>query len=474
MVNCTGILFLREDAFMKCKFCNAELEEGITLCPECGKENLEEIQEETLEIVEEQLQEPVAEEICQDSETAEENPPKRKQKVWMIVLAAIGALALLAVLAGAVFYGVGAWVKRANSYTVAAEKADSVRDTVVANVGTVELTNNQLQVYYRQSINEFLSYYGSYLDASVLDMSKPLDTQFYDQENGVTWQKYFLDTALTTWSRYAALCAQAQDEGLPLSEEMESYLAELPSQLDVMAATYGYETVAAMLEADMGALCDVNGYMDYMRTVIYAGQYLDAKYENLIPNDQEIADYYSQNEATLAEMGIVNDGSITVDVRHILICPKGGTTADDGSVTYSEEEWEQCRAEAQALLDQWLAEDGTEEGFAKLAGEHTEDPGSMSTGGLYTDVYVGQMVPPFEDWCFDTSRTKGDSGLVQTTYGYHIMYFAGSEEIWVTNVRDTIINERSLAMVDEAAAKWPMEANYKKIALGEILNETAE
>ena len=27
---------------MKCKYCEAELEEGVTLCPACGKDNAEE------------------------------------------------------------------------------------------------------------------------------------------------------------------------------------------------------------------------------------------------------------------------------------------------------------------------------------------------------------------------------------------------------------------------------------------------
>lgn len=97
----------------------------------------------------------------------------------------------------------------------------------------------------------------------------------------------------------------------------------------------------------------------------------------------------------------------------------------------------------------------------------------MTTGGLYTDIYVGQMVEPFETWCFDENRAYGDTGLVQTNYGYHIMYFVDSEEIWFANVRDLIVSDRSLAVVNEAAEKWPMETDYKKIALGQ-LPETEE
>ena len=130
--------------------------------------------------------------------------------------------------------------------------------------------------------------------------------------------------------------------------------------------------------------------------------------------------------------------------------------------------------EAQALLDKWIAEGGTEESFAQLAVEHTEDPGSQSTGGLYTDIRVGQMVEPFEQWCFDESRQYGDTGLVRTNYGYHIMFFVDSREIWAADVRDTMINARSMAIVEEAVAKWPIDVNTRKIVLGQPQSDTAE
>ena len=83
------------------------------------------------------------------------------------------------------------------------------------------------------------------------------------------------------------------------------------------------------------------------------------------------------------------------------------------------------------------------------------------------------MVAPFEEWCFDESRQYGDTGLVRTSYGYHIMYFVGSEEIWVGDVQDVMMNERSLAITNEAVAKWPMEVNKKKIVLGQPQSDAA-
>ena len=114
----------------------------------------------------------------------------------------------------------------------------------------------------------------------------------------------------------------------------------------------------------------------------------------------------------------------TVDVRHILIMPEGGTKDENGNTTYSDEDWEICRAQAQSLLDQYLAGEKTAEAFGALANEHSDDNnGNVTNGGLYSGVYYGQMVAEFEDWIFDLSRKAGDTGLVKTQYGYHVMYF---------------------------------------------------
>lgn len=474
---------------MNCKFCNAELPEDVTLCPACGEENAQEIAEiltsaetaeeaieETAEETAEETIEETAEETVEETadetteETAEEEPAKAKPKAWLMVLAIIGAVAVLVVLVGAVLFGTGAFDKT-ESYTVSDEKAVKARDTVVATVGDETLTNSALQVYYWQSVSDFYNTYGNYLDTSVLDMSKPLDEQIYDEETGTTWQQFFLEGALNTWSRYAALCMAAKEEGVTLTADVQAYLDGLHTELESTAATYGYDSVEAMLAEDMSVVCDEAGYMAYVTTNLVAGQYLDGKYEQMIPSMEEIENYYTENEAALNEQGIAKDGSVTTDVRHILICPKGGTADESGNTVYSDAEWETCRKQAQDILDQWAAQGGTEESFAQLAVEHTEDPGSMSTGGLYTDIYKGQMVEPFENWCFDASRKPGDTGLVQTVCGYHIMYFVESSELWIDKVQDNIVYERSLEMVNNAVEKWPLDVKYNKIVVGQTNTE---
>lgn len=154
----------------------------------------------------------------------------------------------------------------------------------------------------------------------------------------------------------------------------------------------------------------------------------------------ELATKKSEDSSTASNGGlnqyVAKDEWVTVDVRHILIKPTGGTkdTATN-TITYSDAEWEACRESAQALLDQYLAGEKTEDAFGAMANEHSDDQGGKVTdGGIYKDVYKGKMVKAFEEWCFDATRTPGETGLVKTEFGYHIMYFVarnGAVNDWI-------------------------------------------
>lgn len=152
-----------------------------------------------------------------------------------------------------------------------------------------------------------------------------------------------------------------------------------------------------------------------------------------------------------------NDNTFALkNVRHILAGFTGGTSdSATGAVTYSDEEKAAAKAEAEDLLAQWKAGEANEDSFAALANEHSDD-GDGTTGGLYEDIYPGQMIAPFEAWCFEDGRKTGDTGIVETTYGYHVMYFSGDSDItfrdyMITNdLKSTALNDWYTAMMDAA------------------------
>jgi hypothetical protein len=130
----------------------------------------------------------------------------------------------------------------------------------------------------------------------------------------------------------------------------------------------------------------------------------------------------------------------TVDVRHILALFKDDTGAE--TQTPTDEQKETARVQAQAVLDEWNAGAKTEDSFAELAREKSED--NAEEGGLYEGLGPHtNFVAPFLDWCVDPVRKPGDTGLVETEYGYHVMYFvrATEDQEWMVTVRETLRSE---------------------------------
>jgi peptidyl-prolyl cis-trans isomerase D len=64
--------------------------------------------------------------------------------------------------------------------------------------------------------------------------------------------------------------------------------------------------------------------------------------------------------------------------------------------------------------------------FAKIAKENSQDPGSAAQGGSVGWMVRGQMVPEFEKAAF-ALKPGETSGLVKTSYGYHIIQISAHE-----------------------------------------------
>ena len=105
-----------------------------------------------------------------------------------------------------------------------------------------------------------------------------------------------------------------------------------------------------------------------------------------------------------------------------------------------------AKAEADAVLETFLAGERTEEAFAELAKEHSDD--NAEAGGLYENVAPGHMVSAFENWCFDDARQVGDAEVIETEYGYHVMFYCGEG---TETFRNHVVEE---AMANADYEKW--------------------
>lgn len=500
----------------KCKFCQGELEEDSTLCPHCGKDNGREetipvpVAETTEETATEEKT-PVTEEAVPAEETPkeeEEKPEQEKTSVvegkkatpGLIAVAVAAVVILLAALTALVLLGLKDRQSRdtlqlpettatteateetvvatipadgnpedvtcKGSYTGSDADALAAMDTVVATMGEHTLTNRQLQVYYWRLLNQQAYQFAMY---GYLDPYQGLDTQIYSQteEMTLTWQHAFLDSALRDWQQEQAMAAAAEALGLEISEEDAADLEELPQLLEEQALGDEYSDAQAMLSDIIGVNTTLEDYVNFCEVNARASTYYNDRTGAMVPTQEELEAYYAENEEVFTQSGVTKEG-VYVDVRHILLMIDGGTTDEDGNTTYSDADWEACREKAQAVQDSWLAGEKTEESFALLANEKSEDGGSNTNGGLYENVYTGQMVEEFDAWCFDESRQVGDYGLVKTQFGYHIMYFAGSRPIWVEYAREQWVSEQTSKLLTELLEANPMTVDYSAIVLGNI------
>lgn len=155
-----------------------------------------------------------------------------------------------------------------------------------------------------------------------------------------------------------------------------------------------------------------------------------------------------------------------VNVRHILITPEED---EDGNIT--DEAWAAAKEKAEEIYNSYLDGDRTEEIFHSLAVEYSAD-GNASDGGIYENVYKGQMVQTFNDWCFDEVRESGDTGIVKTPYGYHIMYFVGlgDNNLWA-NIESTVVTEKLSAFIADCSVNLTDEETDKMENVGGMIDE---
>ena len=449
------------------------------------------------------------------------------------------------------------------------------KNTTALTVGGHELNSVEMNYFFMDAANNFYSNYGSYASMFGLDVTKPLNEQFVDEEAGLTWADDFMTSAKDSAASTYAMVDAAAAAGFSLPEEDREELESQLATLDLYATMYGYSNADAYLKAMYGTGASRKTYESYCEKQMLASAFYNNYAESLTYEDADLRaaeaenfgayssysynSYYlatsrfltggttdsegnttysdeekaasvaaaeaaakaltgkeitdaaaldaaiaaleinggsgssTYNENTLysslnasfqdwmadssRKAGDVayfpstsgdtvsgyyvvmfqdsNDNNFAMkNVRHILVAPSHDhaedETHEDGE-TYSAEELAAAKAAADEILASWKAGEATEESFALLANEKSADGDGVS-GGLYENIYPGQMVEAFENWCYDAARKTGDTDIVETEYGYHVMYFVGDSEM---SYRDYQIEN---ALRSNALNEWYTEA----------------
>lgn len=282
-----------------------------------------------------------------------------------------------------------------------------------ATIDMVEdlMTKNYIASEYSQEIVDGYGYTGEELESYY--------TENKDTYDFISYRQYFF--------------SGAADEEAGIDEE--TAMAEAKEQADAMVKAAVSEELFADLAYEYAAEDSKSSYEDPDSTLYRnQGQNLNTAFsEWLLDSERGYADcevidstngYY-----VIMYVGREDNHYNTRSARHILIKAEAD---EDGN--YTDEAKQAAYDRAEEILDEWKAGDATEDSFAELANTYSEDGGSNTVGGLYEDIYIGQMVDEFEDFCFDEDRRYGDTGIVygeSTSYaGYHVMFYVGEGELY--------------------------------------------
>lgn len=277
-------------------------------------------------------------------------------------------------------------------------------------------TNNALAASYYTAHQDSLTY-------------EDADLRAYEKDHALDFNSYSYHAYAVYLSNY-----EDKDKAAELAEADAKKLAEATSVEELDKA------IAALENKEENVTSTAYENVLYTNVSTYAQEWLsdpdrqegDITY---LPMETTSKDEDGNETTTLNGYYVVRFESSTenkeplANVRHILVKFEGGTT-ENGETVYSDEEKATAKQEAEKLLQEWKDGEATEESFAQLAKENTDDTSSKENGGLIEDIYPGaNYVKNFLNWSIDPERKAGDTGIVESEYGYHVMYYVGDDKM---------------------------------------------
>lgn len=207
--------------------------------------------------------------------------------------------------------------------------------------------------------------------------------------------------------------------------------------LDAIAASY--EDIASYTHQEAGTYADT----DMMNWVFDASR---------AAGDADIVNTDSNIYFVLFHSRARQDYNV-VNMRHILF--EADTSGlDSTSETYEADVAglkESAHNDAEKALREWQDGGATAELFAQMATELSGDTGSASNGGLYEGINKStSFVQEFLDWCFADGRQVGDAGVIDSSYGSHVMYLDSfGDPYWKVQTTNALKNDAYAAWLAE-------------------------
>ena len=339
---------------------------------------------------------------------------------------------------------------------------------------SIEVTDDEINTYYDENKDNYDS-----VDYRVCKIEADMPEEETEAETEAQTEAAAESTSETT-AESASETAVTENQTETMSAEESEAAAKAEEEAKAAAMAEAKAKADEMLSKIKDEASFEKVYDKYASDTSVDSLNTDKKKSSISPTD--VANWLFEADRQAGDTTVIEDTSNnayyvvyfkdryldhtkTVDVRQILISADTSSsdaaetdeteTAEAGETataeTESAEAQEQAKEDAKAaakvkaeqILKDWKSGDATEDSFAELAKTYSDDTGSNTNGGLYEAVKEGQMVTNFNDWCFDATRKPGDTGIVESDYGYHIIYFIGEDaEEWHVNIEDTITSNK--------------------------------
>jgi foldase protein PrsA len=282
----------------------------------------------------------------------------------------------------------------------------------VASVDNLKITKYEYTFFTKFNMSQFLS--------SNSINSTPEQYKWNTKVGTETAKDQVKKSTLENIQEFKIQLIKAKDAGIKLDA---TDLKNVDDAINQQITQYGSRNAAeAGVKTDYGIT--LSELKEIYRNLTLTQKYRADLLKDVKVSDEDVKKYYDDNKKNFDK----------VTVTHILI-----KTVDDNNAPVSEGK----KAEAKKKADDILARVRAGEDVKKLATEFSEDKPAVTTKDSpgYEGEYTfgrGEMVSEFEKWAFDDARKEGDSDVVETQFGFHVMQFHKRTETSFDDLKESI------------------------------------
>jgi len=296
----------------------------------------------------------------------------------------------------------------------------------VAKVGGEKITVGEYNFFLATVKNE--------MEQTVQQQGADVKTFWDSKLDGKDAKEVAKTKALEEAQRFKIQLIKAKEAGVKLETTEKD---QITKNIDQQVQQIGKTEIDSQLKQVYGI--NLTQYKAIIMDLNLVGKYTNQEEQKIQLTDEDYQTAYKNVES-----------ADKTTVRHVLL-----STVDENQQPLPQDKIDAAKKTA----DEVLAKLKAGENMKDLASKYSQDPGSKDNSGQYT-ISKGEMVKEFEDWAF--SAKPGDTGIVKSTYGYHVMQKPKFEDI-KESLKSDASYSKYISGIDELKkdAKYEIKKNQK-------------